>query len=86
MRFLFLALSLAALPCAAQKSGKAKNVILFLADAGGLGAVNAASIHGYDKAQSLFVQSWANIGLSDTSTASQWVSDSAAGMTLSSCP
>ena len=82
MRTLIILLSLITIPSTAQKlPSKAKNVILFLADAGGLGAVNAASIHGYDKAQSLFVQSWPNIGLSDTSTASQWVSDSAAGMT-----
>ncbi|MBS1829863.1 MAG: alkaline phosphatase [Acidobacteria bacterium] len=79
--FIILAGLIYTIPCEAEKlPSKAKNVILFLADAGGLGAVNAASIHGYDKAQSLFVQSWPNIGLSDTSTASQWVSDSAAGM------
>ncbi len=82
MRTLIILLSLITIPGTAQKlPSRAKNVILFLADAGGLGAINAASIHGYDKPQSLFLQSWPNIGLSDTSTASQWVSDSAAGMT-----
>jgi len=82
MRTLIVLFSLITIPAGAQKlPSKAKNVILFLADAGGLGAVNAASIHGYDKPQSLFLQSWPHIGLSDTSTASQWVSDSAAGMT-----
>lgn len=81
MRALIILLSLITIPSAAQKlPSRAKNVILFLADAGGLGAINAASIHGYDKPQSLFIQSWPYIGLSDTSTASQWVSDSAAGM------
>lgn len=62
-------------------SRKAKNVIIFLADAGGGSTVNAASIHGYDAAQKLYVQSLPFMGLSDTSTASAWVSDSAAGMT-----
>src|SRR5437867_10589826 len=60
---------------------KAKNVILLLADAGGVPTVNAASILGYGEPQKLFVQSWKHIGLSDTSSASQWVTDSAAGMT-----
>lgn len=62
-------------------SRKAKNVIIFLADAGGVATVNAASIHGYDAPTKLYLQSMPFIGLSDTSTASQWVSDSAAGMT-----
>lgn len=67
---------------AATKPGKrAKNIIVFLADAGGLSTLSAASIHGYDDAQKLYVQSWPNIALSDTSTASNWVTDSAAGMT-----
>jgi len=79
-------ITIAALCCltltAADKPGKrAKNVIVFLADAGGVPTLNAASIHGYDAPQKLFVQGWPNIALSDTSTASNWVSDSAAGMT-----
>src|SRR5687768_8468796 len=65
----------------AEGARKAKNVILFLADAGGIPTVNAASILSYGEPQKLFVQSWKHIGLSDTSTASQWVTDSAAGMT-----
>ena len=60
---------------------KAKNVILFLADAGGLPTVSAASLHGYGAPQKLFIQSWPNIALSDTTAASNWVTDSAAGMT-----
>ncbi len=73
-------LCLALLP--AQGTGKrARNVILFLADAAGLPTVNAASLHGYGDAQKLYVQSWPSIALSDTSTASSWVTDSAAGMT-----
>jgi len=66
---------------AAKPGKRAKNVIIFLADAGGVSTLNAASIHGYDDAQKLYVQSWPNIALSDTSTASSWVTDSAAGMT-----
>ncbi len=60
---------------------RAKNVIVFLADAGGIPTLNAASLVGYGEPQKLFVQSWPYIGLSDTSTASSWVTDSAAGMT-----
>jgi alkaline phosphatase len=66
---------------AEERHSKARNVILFLADAGGIPTVNAASLHGYGEPQKLFVQSWPHIALSDTSTASNWVSDSAAGMT-----
>jgi len=60
---------------------RARNVILFLADAGGIPTLNAASLHGYGEAQKLYVQSWPHLALSDTSTASNWVTDSAAGMT-----
>jgi alkaline phosphatase len=78
-RFVLLMAGLSLPLCAAPK--KAKNVILFVADAGGVATVNAASLHGYDAPQKLFVQSWPNLALSDTSTASNWVTDSAAGMT-----
>jgi len=78
----FLALALLALPApGAPKPKRAKNVILLLADAGGIATVNAASLHGYNAPQKLFLQSWDHIGLSDTSPAGRWVSDSAAGMT-----
>jgi alkaline phosphatase len=50
----------------AQGAQKAKNIILFLADAGGIPTVNAASILGYGEPQKLFVQSWKHLGLSDT--------------------
>jgi len=59
----------------------ARNVILFLGDAGGIATLNAASIHGYGEAQKLYIQSMPHLALSDTSTATEWVSDSAAGMT-----
>ncbi len=59
----------------------AKNVILFLADGTGLPTIHAASIYGYGKPQQLFVQNMPHLGFSGTSTASSWVTDSAAGMT-----
>ena len=60
---------------------RARNVILFVGDAGGLPTLNAASLYGYDRPQALFIQKMPNIALMDTSTASNWVTDSAAGMT-----
>lgn len=60
---------------------RAKNVILFLGDAGGIPTLHAASIHGYQQPGRLFLQSMPHIALSETSSASRWVTDSAAGMT-----
>jgi alkaline phosphatase len=60
---------------------KARNVILFLADAGGVPALNAASLLGYNAPLKLHVQSWPHVGLSDTTPEGRWVSDSANGMT-----
>jgi alkaline phosphatase len=68
-------------PVALSAQPRAKNVILFLADAGGLSTIAAASLHGYGAPRRLYVQRMPHIGLSDTTTASQIVSDSAAGMT-----
>jgi alkaline phosphatase len=68
-------------PGAERKPKRAKNVILLLADAGGIPTINAASLYGYNAPQKLFIQSWEHIGLSDTSPTARWVSDSAAGMT-----
>jgi alkaline phosphatase len=77
-----LAACFAPAPLPGQATPKhAKNVILFLADAGGIPTLNAASALGFGAPQKLYVQSWQHIGLSDTSTATQWVTDSAAGMT-----
>lgn len=59
---------------------RAKNVILFLADAGGVATVNAASILGYNAPLKLHVQQWPHLGLSDTTSVDRWVSDSANGM------
>ena len=72
--FLLLAASLFA-------QQRAKNVILFLGDAGGLSTLNAASIHGYKEPRSLYIQRMPHIGLSETSSTDSWVTDSAAGMT-----
>jgi alkaline phosphatase len=60
---------------------RARNVILFIGDAGGLPTLNAASLYGYDRPQALFIQKMPNIALMDTSAANNWVTDSAAGMT-----
>jgi alkaline phosphatase len=66
---------------AADEPKRAKNVILLLADAGGIPTLNAASIVAHGAPQKLFVQSWPAIALSDTSASHSWVTDSAAGMT-----
>lgn len=75
-----LALSATSVPVDAPQTS-ARNVILFLADAAGIPTINAASRFGHDAPRRLFVQRMPFIGLSDTSTASEWVTDSAAGMT-----
>jgi hypothetical protein len=74
-------LTLLLVPVALSAQPRAKNVILFLADAGGLSTIAAASLHAYGEPRRLYVQRMPHIGLSDTTTASQIVSDSAAGMT-----
>ena len=82
MRFLAIALSCALMASGADTQPKrAKNVILLIADAGGVATVHAASIYGHKAPRKLFVQSWPNLGLSETSPVGRWVSDSAAGMT-----
>lgn len=68
-------------PAALSAAPRARNVILFLADAGGTSTVAAASLHGYGAPRRLFIQRMPHIGLSETSSASQLVTDSAAGMT-----
>ncbi|PZQ57495.1 MAG: alkaline phosphatase [Novosphingobium pentaromativorans] len=72
------ALGLSAAPGRAEE---AKNVILFLGDAGGVSTLSAAGILENDRPLSLFIQSMPNIALSDTSALDEWVTDSAAGMT-----
>ena len=65
----------------AKQAPKARNIILFLGDAGGVSTINAAGILAHDKPQSLFIQSMPHVALSDTSALDKWVTDSAAGMT-----
>ncbi|MBB5730519.1 alkaline phosphatase [Sphingomonas prati] len=60
---------------------KARNVILFLGDAGGVSTISAAGILANDRPQSLFIQSMPHVALSDTSSLNRWVTDSGAGMT-----
>ena len=67
-------------PPAPPAAPRARNVILFLADAGGMSTLHAAGVHGGDP-QGLFLRSMPHVALSETSSASQWVTDSAAGMT-----
>ena len=74
-------IALVLLPAALSAQSRARNVILFLADAGGTSTLAAASLHGHGAPRQLFIQKMPHIGLSDTTTASQIVSDSAAGMT-----
>lgn len=77
-------IALAATPVLAQTTetapGRARNVILFLADAGGVSTLSAASLHGYGEPLRLHIQSWPNLGLSETSPVDDFVSDSANGM------
>lgn len=59
---------------------RAKNVIVFLADAAGVPTVHAASLYGYGEPLRLHVQQWPHLGLSEMSPVDQWKSDSANGM------
>ena len=65
---------------ALSAAGRARNVILFIGDAGGIPALHAASIHGFNEPNKLFVQNMPHMGLMDTSAAGEWVTDSAAAM------
>lgn len=55
--------------------------MLFIGDAAGVATVSAASIYAHGRPHALFLQTLPHVALVDTSTASQWVTDSAAGMT-----
>lgn len=59
---------------------RAKNVIVFLADAAGVSTVHAASLYGHGEPLSLHVQQWPHLGLSEMSPVDNWKSDSANGM------
>jgi alkaline phosphatase len=79
MRKVLIALLL--VPVAVTAQSRAKNVILFVADAGGTSTIAAASLYAHSAPRRLFIQRMPHIGLSETSTATQFVTDSAAGMT-----
>jgi alkaline phosphatase len=64
-----------------SQAERARNVILFLGDAGGIPTLNAASIHGHSSGQALFIQQMPHVALMETSAVDRWVTDSAAGMT-----
>ena len=81
MKRILIVAALAAASCTAAPATRARNVVLLLADAAGIPTINAASRFGYDAPRRLFLQHMPFIGLSETSTASEWVTDSAAGMT-----
>ncbi|MBU3076781.1 alkaline phosphatase [Sphingomonas quercus] len=81
LRIAVAALVLAIGATAQADARQARNVIIFLGDAGGLPTLNAGGILAHNRPQSLFIQSMPNIGLSDTSSLDRWVTDSAAGMT-----
>lgn len=80
-RIFVLMMAVLVLAAPLAEADRARNVILFLGDGVGIPTLNAAGIYGYGEPQALFVQSLPHIGLMDTSSASGWVSDSAAGMT-----
>ena len=64
-----------------RAAARAWHVMLFLADAGGIPTIHAASLLATGSPRSLFVQSMPHVALVDTSAADAWVTDSAAGMT-----
>ncbi|MFC4256583.1 alkaline phosphatase [Altererythrobacter xixiisoli] len=67
-------------PAPAATPARARNVILFLADAAGVSTINAASLLGYGEPLKLHIQQWPHLGLSETSPVDKFVSDSANGM------
>ena len=66
---------------APQEPPRARNVVLFLADAGGNATIHIASLFGHGAPNSLYLQKMPHVALSDTTTAGELVTDSAAGMT-----
>lgn len=65
---------------AGDPEARAKNVIVFVADAAGVSTLHAASLHGHGAPLQLHIQAWPHLGLSETSPVDKWVSDSANGM------
>jgi len=52
-----------------------------LGDAAGLPTLHGASVHAYGQPRGLYLHTMPHLALAETSTASEWVTDSAAGMT-----
>ncbi len=67
--------------CSPPPTARAKNVVLFLGDGTGLPSLHAASVRATGSSQGLYLHKMPHLALSGTSSASSWVSDSAAGMT-----
>jgi alkaline phosphatase len=61
--------------------GAAKNVILFVGDGAGVSSLNAAGLYAYRRPLALYLQSMPHVGLVDTSTSKEWVTDAAAAAT-----
>lgn len=76
-----LAFMVLALGGTATAADRARNVILFIGDAGGLPTLHAAGIYAHDRPQSLFIHGMPHLALADTSALDGWVADSASGMT-----
>lgn len=68
-------------PAQSADTPRARNVIVFLGDAGGIPTLNAAGVYAHDRPLSLFLHTMPHIALSETSSLNRWVTDSAAGMT-----
>lgn len=81
MRPLSVLLLVLLVPSLFAAERRAKNVILFIGDAGGIPTLHAASAYGHGKPQALFIQSLPHFALVETSPVESWISDSAAGMT-----
>ena len=75
---LVVSMTVALLPI---RQGPAKNVVLFLADAGGIPTINAASLHGYGAPRQAVRAAHAEHRPVGHVAARRFVSDSAAGMT-----
>lgn len=75
---ILIALAICVSGCGPRRT--AKNAIIFIGDAAGIGVLNAAAIHG-GKPQGLFIQQMPHLGLMETSAAVEWVTDSAAAAT-----
>ncbi len=81
MRAALITLLVFLAPSFAAGQRRAKNVILFIGDAAGVATISAASIYAHGRPHALFLHTMPHVALVDTSTALQWVTDSAAGMT-----